>query len=275
MEREHYKEQLDELRGQIQTMSDLLQKQNEELDMRRGFSAIDDSKARLDEYGEEEQEDSMYDPEDERKPNLEDSKLSIDLDQIECWQDGVKRDYDKKVEELEIQMQSELAAIKQEYEVRIEELHAELQHEKEKRAMSDDLSVQYQTKFKQQEKLSKESFEEAGVLMNRIKTLEMQISSQDGEANVQKISILETPIPEVAKDQVIGAAQEQVSSSNESYQNVDVAEKIDTELVAEKRGSQLANQIFESAEEFDILTELKAEIAVQDGPTDDWDESYE
>ena len=73
--------------------------------------------------------------------------------------------------------------------------------------------------------------------MNRIKTLEMQISSQDGEANVQKISILETPIPEVAKDQVIGAAQEQVSSSNESYQNVDVAEKIDTELVAEKRGS--------------------------------------
>ena len=61
----------------------------------------------------------------------------------------MKRDYDKKVEELEIQMQSELAAIKQEYEVRIEELHAELQHEKEKRAMSDDLSVQYQTKFKQ------------------------------------------------------------------------------------------------------------------------------
>ena len=104
MEREHYKEQLDELRGQIQTMSDLLQKQNEELDMRRGFSAIDDSKVRHDDYGEEEQEDSMYDPEDERKPNLEDSKLSIDLDQIECWQDGVKRDYEKKVEELEQQM---------------------------------------------------------------------------------------------------------------------------------------------------------------------------
>ena len=91
----------------------------------------------------------MYDPEDERKPNLEDSKLSIDLDQIECWQDGVKRDYEQKVEELELQMQSELAYIKNEFEAQIEELHAELQHEREKRTMSDDLSVQYQTKFKQ------------------------------------------------------------------------------------------------------------------------------
>ena len=73
--------------------------------------------------------------------------------------------------------------------------------------------------------------------MNRIKTLEMQLSSQDGDANVQKISILETHIPEAAKEQVIEAAQEQVSSSNESYQNVDVAEKVDTELIAEKRRS--------------------------------------
>ena len=54
IEREHYKTQLEELRNQVQTMSELLQKQNEELDMRRGFSAIDDSRARVDEYGEEE-----------------------------------------------------------------------------------------------------------------------------------------------------------------------------------------------------------------------------
>ena len=65
----------------------------------------------------------------------------------------------------------------------------------------------------------------------------MQLSSQDGDANVQKVSILETLIPQPAKEQVIEAAQDQVSSLNESHQNVDETEKVDTELMAEKRGS--------------------------------------
>ena len=58
----------------------------------------------------------MYDPEDELKPpTREDSKLSIDLDQIECWQDEVKNNFDKQVSELEQQMEQEVVAIRNDF----------------------------------------------------------------------------------------------------------------------------------------------------------------
>lgn len=84
IERDHYKAQLQELRAQIETMRHLMERQKNELDMRRGFSAIDDPQAQ--QYlPREDSEDSMYDPEDERKRPLDDSRLSLNLDHIDSW----------------------------------------------------------------------------------------------------------------------------------------------------------------------------------------------
>jgi len=68
-----------------------------ELIMRRGFSALTVNDANLDQPRYDDSgnsiTDSMYDPEVLDDAAHNDTVLSIDLDQVECWYDEVKQGY--------------------------------------------------------------------------------------------------------------------------------------------------------------------------------------
>ena len=150
----------------------------------------------------------------------------------------MRRDFDKQVEQITWQMESEVGAIRNDYEAQIEELKAELRQEREKRARTHHTSVEYQTRLEQQEKVNMSMTNEVEDLQSRVKKLEEQLAAQAAAGHSQM-----RHLEEGKKTATSALGPEPASlAAVDSYKPetfVDEALRIDSESTLEKSAQKI------------------------------------